>query len=143
MLPAPSQLKGVFVAASNGVVHSHAFELGEYVVEIDAASLPFRSWIATFEVELFGLGASYVAVTTAPAVIGDENVRTTVEPLTTADVGVRAVSSTKTVNAALSNAGDVANVSSKVSVTCEPEMAIDEKFGGVLSGPRAELFTTA
>ncbi|CAB4594308.1 unannotated protein [freshwater metagenome] len=68
--------------------------------------------------------------------------RTTVEPLTTAVVGTRAASSTKTVNAALSKAGEVASVSSKVSVTCDPEIDIDEKLGGVLSGPKAELFTT-
>ena len=81
-------------------------------------------------------------MTTAVEGIAEENVRTTVEPLTTAVVGIRANSSTKTVKADLFNAGEVANVSSNVSVTCEPEIAIVERFGGILSGPRAELLTT-
>ena len=141
MLPAPSQpLPGVFVAALNGVVHSQAVEFGEYVLANDKASLPLRSCTATFAVDAFTAGASYAAVTTAVEGIAEANVRTTVEPLTTAVVGVRAVSSTKTVNADLFNAGEVANVSSNESVTCEPETVIDEKFGGVLSGPSDELF---
>jgi hypothetical protein len=65
----------------------------------DSASFPERSCTAVFDVAALDAGATYAIVTFADGLMTDGNVKVTVDPLTTAAVGVMMTALAVTVKA--------------------------------------------
>ena len=126
--------------------HDHRLLYGVLVVVKDRASFPLGSWIAELVFAALSVGASYETTTAVPALKDVPSVSSTVEPTTTAAVGLYAVSPTKTVNALVVSAGVPRRVSSKATVILVPDTVTGLEVvgaGRITSGPSAELFVTA
>jgi hypothetical protein len=85
----------------------------------ETASFPERSCIAAFDVAALDAGAAYATVTFADGPIADGKVNVTVDPLTTAAVGVMMTALAVTVKA-LADAVVACNASLKVNTTDVP-----------------------
>ena len=134
------------VLAVGPPAQDHRLLYGVLVVVKDRASFPLGSWIAELVFAALFVGASYETSITVPALKDVPIVSSTVEPTTTAAVGLYAVSPTKTVNALRGSAGVPRRVSLKASVTLVPDTVTGVEVvrtGRITSGPSAELFVTA
>ena len=102
----------------------------------DTASFPERSCTAAFEVAVLDAGATYATATFTDGPIADGNVSVTVDPLTTAVVGVMMTVLAVTVNA-LADAVVACNASLKVNTTVVPFTfnAPDVRVGETSSTP--------
>lgn len=85
----------------------------------DSASFPERSCTEAFDVAALDAGATYAIVTFADGPMTDGSVKVTVDPLTTAAVGVMMTALAVTVNA-LADAVVACNASLKVNTTVVP-----------------------
>jgi hypothetical protein len=108
--------------------------------ENDAASFPARSCTAAFDVAELDAGATYATVITANGPSAGDNVSTTVDPLTTALVGVNRTALAVTVKA-LAAAAVACNDSLNVNTSVVPFVfnAPDVSVGTVVSTTTTKL----